>query len=84
MIATLTAIGGVVPFDEIAFGEPFLHAGRFWVRTDHEVGTDIGRDEASMGSCSFLITEQMVECGTSSEEPGWTMVQRVEVRLGQG
>lgn len=81
MIATLTPTGETVPFGEIAIGKPFFHRDRFWVRTTHKAGTDLGEGRGSYGSCTFLITEEMLGDGPD-EKLGWMDVERVAITYG--
>ena len=81
MIATLTPTGETVPFGEIAIGRPFFHRDRFWVRTGRTAGTDIGDGPGSYGSCTFLVTEDMLGDGPDGKV-GWIDVERVAVTCG--
>lgn len=81
MIATLTPTGESVPFNDIGIGKPFFHRDRFWVRTTRTAGTDIGDDRGSYGSCTFLVTEDMLGDGPD-EKVGWIDVERAAVTYG--
>jgi len=79
MIAKIAPTGEKVPFNEISIGKLFFCHDRFWVRTSNTAGTDIGSDKGSYGTCTFFITDDMIDDEGQDQQTGWMSVEKVEV-----